>query len=100
MAIHERQIPPDAHTADEAHEILRGWLIDRRLQCSLLPGAFPEPFGWGILLADVAHHIADALAESDGADRATVLRDIARAFNVEMRRRQTNTPGSMSNRLE
>jgi hypothetical protein len=84
MPIHERRIPPDASTAEEAYEILRGWLIDKRLQCSLLPSAFPQPFGWGIFLADVAHHVANALAESEGADRTQVLQDIARAFNVEM----------------
>ncbi|MBN9063777.1 MAG: DUF5076 domain-containing protein [Rhizobiales bacterium] len=85
MPVHERRIPPDAHTAEEAHEILRGWLIDGCLQCSLLPSAFPEPFGWGIFLADVAHHVANALAESEGTDRTQALQAITRAFNVEMR---------------
>jgi hypothetical protein len=85
MPLHELRVPPDAHHTPEAAEILRGWLIDQRLQCSILPGAFPEPFGWGILLADVAHHIANALAETPGVDREQMLRDIARAFNVEMR---------------
>src|SRR4051794_9427574 len=77
MAVHELPIPPDAHTAQLAGEILRGWMVDDRLQCSVLPGAFPEPFGWGILLADLAHHVADALAGTPGVDRGRVLSDIA-----------------------
>jgi Domain of unknown function (DUF5076) len=81
----ELPVPDEADDAGEAHELVRGWLIDNRLACSLLPGAFDDPAVWGVLLADVAHHIANALAESEGADRAAVLAAIRRAFEVEMR---------------
>ena len=100
MALRELLIKPDAHAADESCEILRGWVIDKRLQISLLPGAFPKPFGRGILLADVAHHIANALADSQGADRSTVLQDIARAFNVEMNTPTTEHSGGYVERSE
>jgi len=85
MAINERAIPPEAADAQEAQEVFRGWLIDNRLVCTLLPSAFEDPGVWGVLLADAANHIANALAESQGADRAAVLASIARAFDVEMR---------------
>lgn len=85
MAIHERPIPPEASDADEAHEVFRGWLIDKRFVCTLVPTAFKDPAVWGVLLADAAHHIANALAESENADRTAVLASITRAFDVEMR---------------
>jgi hypothetical protein len=53
--------------------------------CGLFPSAFEDPAAWGVLLADIAHHIANALAESEGTDRAAVLAAIRRAFEVETR---------------
>jgi hypothetical protein len=84
MAVRELGVPPEAAAARRADEVLRGWVIDRRLVCSLLPGAFEDPRGWGILLADEANHVANALAESGSADRGAVLRAVAAAFNSEM----------------
>jgi hypothetical protein len=81
--VHELPVPDEAGDAGEAHELVRGWLIDNRLVCGLSPSAFEDPAAWGVLLADVAHHIANALAESEGADRAAVLGAIRRAFEVE-----------------
>ncbi len=82
---HELPVPDEAHDAGAAHELVRGWLIDNRLVCSLFPTAFENPAVWGVLLADVAHHIASALVESEGANRGAVLAAIRRAFEVEMR---------------
>lgn len=69
----ELPVPDEADDAAAAHEVVRGWLIDNRLVCSLFPSAFDDPAIWGVLLADVAHHIANALAESEGADRGRCL---------------------------
>jgi hypothetical protein len=82
---HELPVPDEADDAGEAHELVRGWLIDNRLVCSLFPSAFEDPAVWGVLLADIAHHIANALAEVEGADRAAVLGAIGRAWETEMR---------------
>jgi len=86
MAKGELSVPGQVAGARTAAEVFRGWVIDQRLVCSLLPTAFEDPSGWGILLADAAHHIANALAESHGADRGEVLGRIHAAFNAEMAR--------------
>jgi hypothetical protein len=78
-------VPDEAQEAGTAHELIRGWLIDNRLVCSLLPGAFEDTAVWGVFLADLATHIADAFAESEGADRATVLATIQQAFEGELK---------------
>src|SRR5436309_842887 len=80
----ELPIPDEANHANAAHELMRGWLIDNRLVCSLFPSAFEDPAVWGVLLADIANHIANALEECEGANRAAVLAVIRRAFEVEM----------------
>lgn len=81
----ELPIPDEASETDAAHELMRGWLIDNRLVCSLFPSAFEDPAVWGVLLADIANHVANALAECEGADRGEVLAAIRRAFEVEMK---------------
>jgi hypothetical protein len=78
--------PPAAETTDDSVELIRAWLVDRRLQVTLSPKQFPDPVTWGILLADVATHVANTLHELDGIDRGELLEGIARAFVREMQR--------------
>ncbi|MBI1914699.1 MAG: DUF5076 domain-containing protein [Planctomycetes bacterium] len=80
----ELPVPPEAEIAKDASELFRGWIVNRRLECVLWPAAFEDHATWGVLLADAAHHIADALAEEQGADREQILRDIAGAFTQQM----------------
>jgi len=80
----ELPVPPEAEIAKEAHELFRGWIVNRRLECVLWPTAFEDHATWGVLLADAAHHIADALAEDQGVNAERVLREIADAFNQQM----------------
>lgn len=76
--------PPEVTVADNAIEIMRAWLVDGALQVSLMPSAFDDKAAWGILLADIAHHIADALAESRGYDRGKTIAAIVERFNREI----------------
>ncbi len=83
--INELPIPPDAKTAKQAVEVFRGWIIDGPLQCSLLPTLWKENHStWGILLADVATHIANALHEEYGLDRQEVIHNIKKVFMAEL----------------
>ena len=60
----ELPLPPDAHDAEQAVEVARGWIVDKRLQCSLLPTIWKEtPEVWGILLADFMSHVTQAIAK-------------------------------------
>ena len=81
----ELPIPPEAETATQAVEIFRGWIIDGPLQCSLLPTAWKDdPGTWGLLLADAAMHIANALEEECGLKRGNVIQEIKRIFIAEL----------------
>jgi Domain of unknown function (DUF5076) len=84
--IRELPIPPDASQADQAIEVFRGWVIDGPLQCSLFPTIWKDsPGTWGVLLADAAHHIANAIGEATGAVPETILSEIKRVLISELK---------------
>jgi hypothetical protein len=93
--MNELPTPPDAAAdADaEATELLRAWIIDQALQCTLRTGAFEDPSTWGVLLADVVRNVAAACAEHEGRDRAETVRLIRAAFDAEM-----NAPAEEANK--
>ncbi|HKB01905.1 MAG TPA: DUF5076 domain-containing protein [Gemmataceae bacterium] len=90
----ELPVPPDATTARRADEVVRGWIIDNRLQCSLLPSFWADsPSTWGTLLADAMHHVCDALADETGRDRAEIAGLVLRAFRSEVEHPTGNPRG-------
>ena len=61
MAIEKFLDPPPAVLRDKAaFEILRVWIADHGPHVSIRSGAWEDPFAWGIVLADLARHIANA----------------------------------------
>ena len=81
----ELPIPPDAPKATQAIEVFRGWIIDGGLHCSLFPTIWEKtPEVWGMLLADAARHVANAIAEETGADSAAVFSNIKTALENEL----------------
>jgi hypothetical protein len=82
--MNELPTPPDAAADAEATEVLRAWVIDQALECTLRTGAFEDAATWGVLLADVVRNIAAACAEHEGRDRAETVRLIRAAFDAEL----------------
>ena len=78
--------PPKAKDNPQAIELVRAWIVDNGLQCSLNIGGFGEHelTTWGILLSDVARHVANAHQQLNGSDAATNLKTIAVHFNQEI----------------
>jgi hypothetical protein len=81
--MNELPTPPEA-AAEGATELLRAWVIDEAVQCTLRAGAFEDPATWGVLLADVVCHVAEAFAEDEGRDPAETVRLIRASFDAEM----------------
>ena len=74
--------PPMAHEDPSAVELNRFWVTpDMATQVSLRT-AFDDPNAWGILLVDLANHVADAYGR-EGDDREAVLSRIKDAFDEE-----------------
>lgn len=84
MAKNELAPPPGADTASEAVELLRAWVIDKALHVSLFPTAFDDATTWGILLADVTRHVANALHEAHGTDVDEVVQGIKFIYDAEL----------------
>ena len=70
--------PPDALSDPNALEMVRGWIINGNLQASVAAWVWQEnPVIWGRLLADIAGHLADAIATEKGLERDDVFQQIA-----------------------
>jgi len=95
----ELVIPPAALRDPRSVEVLRAWVAESALWCSLKLGfyqgaaPFYEARAWGITLADVVKHVADGL-QIEGLDRADVIREIRAAFLNELDKPTSETSGS------
>ncbi len=76
--------PPDAANDEKSIEVARVWVIKKALQCSLNIGVWKDPAAWGLVLADMARHIANAHHEADGVSVAESLQRIRAGFEAEM----------------
>ncbi|MYN42917.1 DUF5076 domain-containing protein [Duganella sp. FT109W] len=69
--MNERPIPSAARRDIDAVEMLRVWVAEKQLHCSLKIGMYRDGMGideelaWGTILADAARHILKALHLED-----------------------------------
>jgi hypothetical protein len=92
----ELQIPPNVVSDHKACELIRTWTAHGGLVRSLNPGAWPEdqaPIASGILWSDVARHIADALHQSYGLEKADILTQRRGVLDSELNRPSAETKG-------
>jgi len=82
--------PPPAAARDEnAIQMLGAWIAENGLHCSLKIGMWHESGrkespSWGILLADVIRHIANAMAEREGLDQDETIARITESLEREL----------------
>jgi hypothetical protein len=68
-----------------AREILSLWVrSDGNNTTIVLPDIWPDPAAWGLALADIARHIANAIAESGGGVSQEILLRVRKGFEVEL----------------
>ena len=86
----ERSIPEAALRDENSVEMLRVWIAEKKLHCSMKVGMYeetmniPEEVAWGTILADVARHLANALHQRYGHDTSTALRRVSDKFLDEV----------------
>ena len=78
----ELEAPPIASSNSQAVEVLRVWAVPGQPQQLALRTTWKDAGAWGLLLADVARHAANAYA-NEGHDRREVLRRIRQLFDAE-----------------
>jgi len=92
----EQPLPPDVVGREDAHEVLRAFVIDGGLSIAV-SRAFEEPDVWGMLLVDVARHAARAYAREANYTEEEALARIVEMFEAEIARPTdtgTTTPRS------
>jgi len=82
---HPRQLPIPEPAARDARaiEILRVWAAGGKQHVSLASGLWDDPANWGIMLVDLAKHIANAFEQSRGMDHLVVLERLRAGFDAE-----------------
>jgi Domain of unknown function (DUF5076) len=82
----ELPIPPAVAEDPQAREILRLWdMGSSRQQFVLNPGLWGDPTNWGVMLVDLARHVAHAYAELGHMEEAAALGRIKQCFDLEWR---------------
>jgi hypothetical protein len=87
--IRELEPPPIANTNSQAVEVLRVWAAPGQPQQLTLRTTWKVAGAWGLLLADVARHAANAYA-NEGQNRAEVLGKIRQLLDAEFSRPTDN----------
>jgi hypothetical protein len=83
-------IPPAALRDVDALELARVWIAEQGLHCSLKFGLYAadgvarETSAWGIILADLAGHVADALSAAGMGASTDLFQAIVESFNDEV----------------
>lgn len=85
MATSDALTIPAAATMDEgSFELLRIWVANRGQHVSLKSGVWEDPFTWGIMLADLAGHIANSFDRQNPTERQEIVERIRAGFDAEM----------------
>ena len=93
---------PDAALRDkDSVEMIRVWIAEQGLHCVMNVGIYqeqrqPEAFAWGIILTDVARHVANALQERYGIEAEASLRQIREGFLAELDSPTSEAKGSFA----
>ncbi|MES2070030.1 MAG: DUF5076 domain-containing protein [Pseudomonadota bacterium] len=88
--MNERPIPEAALRDSDSVEMLRVWVAERQLHCSLKVGMYRDGMGieeetaWGTILADAARHIAKALHPTSEEGEKIALAKISNKISEEL----------------
>ena len=94
-------VPPPAQRDPDAVQMLSAWIAERGLHCTMNVGMWSasgqsEPKAWGILLADVVRHLANAMQEQQGACRDETIEALIDALLEELSEPTSQAAGSFS----
>ncbi len=78
-------IPPAAQRDKASFEVMRVWIAEQGQQVSIQSGAWEDPFAWGIVLADLARHIALAhQLQGKETDTDAFMERLLEGFHAEI----------------
>jgi len=74
--------PPAARHSTKAQEIARIWAVDGSMQVVMEADLWQDPATWGIMLSDLAGHVANIYAKQ-GHDRERTLARVWAGLDAE-----------------
>jgi hypothetical protein len=78
-------VPPAAQRDKASFEVMRVWIAEQGQHVSIQSGAWDDPFAWGIVLADLARHIALAhRMQNPKIDPEAFLERLLEGFQAEI----------------
>ena len=78
-------IPTAAERDRSSFEVLRVWIAEAGQHVTIHSGAWEDPFAWGIVLADLARHVALAHSlQSPAVDKEAFLNRMLEGFQAEI----------------
>jgi hypothetical protein len=85
MSVSQRQLPVPQAAIDDSNavELLRVWAAEGSQHVSLATGIWNDPANWGIMLVDLAKHIARAYQQETGSPYAKSLHRIKDGIDAE-----------------
>ena len=101
--MNERPIPVAALRDKSSVEMLRVWIAERKLHCSIKVGMYRETSdvdeerAWGVILADVTRHVAMALELEYSIDRIECVRKIRQSYLKELDAPTSDAQGAFVN---
>ena len=85
MSEHDQLIIPGSAQSDpKAFEVLRVWIAHGGQHVSIRPDIWDDVGTWGIMLADLAGHVANAYQQQKGLDRVETLKRIKALLDAEL----------------
>lgn len=80
----ELVIPESIQKSLGALEVLRVWIADDKNHICIRTGVWDDPAAWGLMLADLARHVARMLEQEEGRDADATLRRIIEGLEAEL----------------
>lgn len=77
-------VPSEVTQDSNAAEVIRAWVANGGLVCAVRPLQWQNPAAWGLVLADVARHVANAVRDEVGTEPSATLESIRNMFNKEL----------------
>jgi hypothetical protein len=97
-----RPIPEAALRDKNSVEMLRVWIAEGQMYCSIKVGMYEdsanisEGRAWGILLADVTRHLANAILDEYSVDRSDSILEIKESYLQELGKPTTKVSGEFA----
>lgn len=76
-------VPPIVKSDPQAKELVRVWAAHGQQHVAIAADAWEHPATWGIMLVDLARHIANYYSDERGMNKDEVLASIKALFEAE-----------------